>query len=321
MIPPWQRHTPASSRRSARWAPSAANHVSSLSEPAWIRALSWSAESRLSPRPPEPSTSTHHRAGAGPYPSVSSRFAAMAAARAVRARISLETMRAAASPASPSAVRPAATSGEPAVRGRERGGVFGARDRIAQLGRGPRAVVEQIALGDHSERRPGGIRDAEMPHPQPIHASQRTIEHLVAGHRPHRRAHHRRHRHRIRIDGGVRHRAQQVALGGDTGGARLAVGDEERADPFLRHDPGRRAQRGPGADRTRGRAHHLVEPAQIEKAVDAGERGQRPGVGGHVSRHRVPPRLRFAVDEVRAAGPRTPAPRRGCAPPPPSAEG
>ena len=81
--------------------------------------------------------------------------------------------------------------GKAAVRGGESGGIAGACDRVPQLGRGTRAMVKQIALGDHSERRSGGVRDAEVPDPETIHASERTIDHLVAGHRVHRRAHHR----------------------------------------------------------------------------------------------------------------------------------
>ncbi len=52
--PPLQRGTPAVSRWALTRSPSTANQASSPSAPAWISALSWSAASRLSPRPAEP---------------------------------------------------------------------------------------------------------------------------------------------------------------------------------------------------------------------------------------------------------------------------
>ena len=116
--------------------------------------------------------------------------------------------------------------GKPAVRGGESGAVIGARDRVAQLGRGARAVAEQITLGDHPDRCPGRIRDAKMPHAEAVHAAEGTIDHLVAGHRLHRRAHDARHRRRVGVDVRVRRGPQQVALGDDAGGPRLVAGDE-----------------------------------------------------------------------------------------------
>ena len=184
--------------------------------------------------------------------------------------------------------------------GRERGCIAGARDGIAQLGRGARAMVKKIALGDHSERRSGRIRDTQVPDPETIHASQRTVDHLVAGHRVDRRAHHRRHRCRVGVDARIRGGSQQIALGDDAGGPRLHAADEERADSPLGHDSSGFANRPVRWNRPRGRAHHFVKAAQVEKAVDTDERLRRRRFGG-IARHRMPPRLHFAGDQIRSA--------------------
>ena len=84
----------------------------------------------------------------------------MDAARPVSARISFETMRAAASRAQPLGHEAGGDLGKAAVRGGESGSIVGARDRVPQLGRGTCAMMKQIALGDHSDRRSGGVRDA-----------------------------------------------------------------------------------------------------------------------------------------------------------------
>ena len=70
------------------------------------------------------------------------------------------------------------------MRGGQRGRVVGARDRVAELGGRARPVVQQIALRDHADGRPGCIGDAKVPHPETVHAPERPIEHLVAPHRP-----------------------------------------------------------------------------------------------------------------------------------------
>ena len=70
------------------------------------------------------------------------------------------------------------------MRGGQRGRVVGARDRVAKLGGRARPVVQQIALRDHADGRPGCIGDAKVPHPETVHAPERPIEHLVAPHRP-----------------------------------------------------------------------------------------------------------------------------------------
>ena len=101
-------------------------------------------------------------------------------------------------------------------------------------------------------------------------------------------------------DGRVRGGPQQVALGDDSGRARLAAGDEERADPLFGHDSRGFTERSAGRYRPHGSVHHLVEPPQVEEAVDAGQRRRRRSDGGR-SGHRVPARFHLAADEVGAA--------------------
>ena len=185
------------------------------------------------------------------------------------------------------------------MRRGERGGITCAGHRVSQLRRGARAVVQEIALGDHPDRRARPVDDAQVPDPEPIHPSQRPVDHLVARHRLHRRAHHCRHPGRIGVGGRIRGGPKKVALGDDSGRARLAAGDEERADPLFGHDSRGFTERSAGRYRSHGSVHHLVEPPQVEEAVDAGQRRRRSD-GGR-SGHRVPARFRLAANEVGAA--------------------
>ena len=194
--------------------------------------------------------------------------------------------------------------GEAAVRGGQLGRVVGARDRIAELGGRARSVVQEIALRDHAGGRTGCIGDAQVPHPETVHAAERPIEHLVAPHRPYRRAHQRRHRRRIGVDVRVRRRPEEVALGHDPGRPGLVANDEQCADAVLGHHAGGLAKGSLGPDRSRGGGHHLIEPALVQEAVDTGEHRGRRRIGS-VSRHRVPARLHLAADELgRASGER-----------------
>ena len=96
----------------------------------------------------------------------------------------------------------------------------------------------------------------------------------------------------------VRNRSRSVTMPAGRGSPPL---DEECTDPPFGHDPGGFAQGPAGRYGPRGRAHHLVEPAQVEEAVDPGQRRQRRRIR-QLSGHRMPARLRFAVHQVGAAG-------------------
>ena len=187
------------------------------------------------------------------------------------------------------------------MRSRQRGRVVGARYRVAELGGRARPMVQEVALRDHADGSPGSVGDAEMPHPEPIHAPQGSIEHLLAPHPPDRGAHHRRHRRPVRVGVRVRGRPEEVALGHDPGRPRIVPDHEQRADPMLGHHAGGLAKRAFRPDRPHGGGHRLVEPPLVEEAVDTGEPGGRGRIGG-VPRRSAPAGLDLAVDELGAAG-------------------
>ena len=187
------------------------------------------------------------------------------------------------------------------MRGGERRPVVRARDRVAELGGRACAMVQQIALRDHADGCTGGVHDTQVPHTEAIHPAEGSIEHLLAAHRLYRCTHDRRHGRHVRVDARIRRRPEQVAFGNDSGRQRMLAGDEERADPMLGHHAGGLAKRSLGPDRPRGNGHHLVEPAPVQEAVDAGEGGRRCLIR-RVTRHRMPSCLRFAADEVDAPG-------------------
>ena len=175
----------------------------------------------------------------------------------------------------------------------------GEKDRIA------RALLQQVAGADGSDKAPVFRHDAEVPEPAHGHQRVRAIEELRSGDRHQRPRSEAVHRLVQRagaqgIDG-----AGDVPLGQDADAGARSGGDEDRADLPFGKVPQGVAKAHPGFHQGRRRRHDVPDAVAEGEAVNAGECG-RAGIAHPLGRDDgVPARLGLLVHlrGQRQAGP------------------